>query len=55
MACFIVPATEAVVTTVANKVIKNNEKKSGKAAKNPFAEKLGFLRRGGAHAPSNTR
>jgi hypothetical protein len=43
MACFIVPATEAVVTTVANKVIKNNEKKSGKAAKNPFAEKLGQL------------
>ena len=44
MACFIVPATEAVVTTVANKVIKNKEKKSDKKGSgNPFAEKLGQL------------
>ena len=44
MACFIVPATEAVVTTVANKVIKNKEKKSDKkVSHNPFAEKLGQL------------
>ena len=44
MACFIVPATEAVVTTVANKVIKNKEKRSDKKGSgNPFAEKLGQL------------
>lgn len=44
MACFLVPATEAVVTTVANKIIKNKEKKSDKTnSKNPFAEKLGQL------------
>lgn len=29
MACFIVPATEAIFTTVANKVIKSKELKSG--------------------------
>ena len=44
MACFLVPTTEAVVTTVANKIIKNKEKKSDKTnSKNPFAEKLGQL------------
>ena len=44
MACFIVPATEAVVTTVANKVIKNKEKRSDKKGSGyPFAEKLGQL------------
>ena len=28
MACFLVPATEAIVTTVASKVIKHKEKES---------------------------
>lgn len=34
MACFIVPATEAIVTTVANKIIKNKEKSADKNGKN---------------------
>lgn len=54
MACFIVPAAEAVITTVAEKVIKSKEKKEevkvslseGTAAKKtkiPFSTKLGWL------------
>ena len=53
MACFIVPATEAIVTTIAAKVIKNHEEsvkvnssKSGSAEiseKVPFSRKLGWL------------
>lgn len=45
MACFTVPATEAIITTVAGKIIKNKEKKQGN--ENPekiaFSEKLGWL------------
>lgn len=41
MACFIVPATEAIVTTVAAKVIKNTEKEE--EFKIRFSTKLGWL------------
>ena len=37
MACFVVPATEAIVTTIAKK------KTSGEAVKSPFVKKLGWL------------
>lgn len=54
MACFIVPAAEAVITTVAEKVIKSKEKKEEvkvslsegsvtKKTKIPFSTKLGWL------------
>ena len=43
MACFIVPATEAIVTTVAAKCIRHHEKQSGSKAALPFSEKLGWL------------
>lgn len=56
MACFIVPATEAVVTTVATKIIRSNEHDKTEtfniklpdgsieeAAKTPFSTKLGWL------------
>ncbi len=44
MACFVVPATEAVVTTIITKSVKNKENKSGKApAGIHFSEKLGWL------------
>ena len=52
MACFTVPAAEAIITTVAEKIIKNKEKKlaMGNPAgntidsnKTPFSEKLGWL------------
>lgn len=54
MACFLVPAAEAVITTVAAKVIKSREKEESvkvslsdvsaeKAAKIPFSAKLGWL------------
>lgn len=54
MACFIVPAAEAVITTVAEKVIKAKEKKEevkvslsegsvAKKTKIPFSTKLGWL------------
>ena len=36
MACFTVPATEAIITTVAQKIIKNK-------GDNPFVTKLGWL------------
>ena len=44
MACFIVPATEAVVTTAVSKVIEKKEE-NGKLNKDiiPFSEKLGWL------------
>lgn len=46
MACFIVPATEAIITTVAQKVIKKkegkNDSKSGET-KLRFSEKLKWL------------
>lgn len=52
MACFIVPATEAVITTTVNAVLKHKEKKSDIATDNssedkvthvPFSEKLSKL------------
>ncbi len=54
MGCFLVPATEAVVTTIAEKVIKSKEKKDvdkvsiseeviEKPAKIKFSTKLGWL------------
>ena len=53
MACFLVPMTEAIVATVAKKVIEKKEKKAGvqtvtsadgfKMEKTPFSRKLGWL------------
>ena len=43
MACFLVPTTEAIVTTVVQKVIKKKEEKSGKSDKLGFSEKLKWL------------
>ena len=54
MACFVVPAAEAIVTTVVQKVMEKKEKASGeaevradsaakKAAKLPFSAKLKWL------------
>lgn len=54
MACFLVPAAEAVITTVAEKVMKSKEKEEtvkvsfadgtvGEAAKIKFSTKLGWL------------
>lgn len=46
MACFVVPAGEAVVTTVVEKIIKKKEKKSGEnnsAETIPFSRKLKWL------------
>ena len=53
MACFLVPMTEAIVTTIAQKVIEKKEKKAGVQTvtsadgftmeKTPFSQKLGWL------------
>ena len=53
MACFLVPMTEAIVTTVAKKVIEKKEQKAGAEKvtseagftmeKTPFSKKLGWL------------
>ena len=43
MACFIVPATEAIVTTVAQKVIKKKEGNNKSETKIRFSEKLKWL------------
>lgn len=45
MACFIVPTTEAIVTTIAAKCVKKHEAAapSADAAVIPFSEKLGWL------------
>ena len=43
MACFLVPTTEAIVTTVAQKIIKNKESKTEGEGKIRFSEKLGWL------------
>lgn len=43
MACFIVPATEAIVTTVAQKVIKKKEGDNKSETKLRFSEKLKWL------------
>jgi len=42
MACFIVPAGEAVVTTVVQKVVEKRGKKSG-AISSKWAQRLGWL------------
>ncbi|MGN1119231.1 MAG: hypothetical protein ACI4Q4_02660, partial [Oscillospiraceae bacterium] len=43
MACFIVPATEAIVTTVAQKALKHHEEKTGEETTLHISEKLGWL------------
>ena len=52
MACFTVPATEAIITTIAAKIVKSKEKTAIKVAKPeagddfqkiPFSTKLGWL------------
>lgn len=43
MACFIVPATEAVLTTAAQKLMKKYEKETGKDIHFCFSEKLSSL------------
>lgn len=45
MACVIVPTTEAVITTIATKVVKSKEKEHGveDTMKVPFSTKLGWL------------
>ncbi len=49
MACFLVPTTEAIVTTVAEKIIRSKEEKSEtttaetEVPKVRFSEKLGWL------------
>ena len=53
MACFLVPMTEAIVTTIAQKVMEKKEKKTGiktvtsedgfTMEKTPFSKKLGWL------------
>ncbi len=47
MACFLVPAGEAIVTTVIQKVVENNERKSGAAntreAGGKWSQRLGWL------------
>ncbi|MDD6328047.1 MAG: hypothetical protein Q4D54_04740 [Eubacteriales bacterium] len=45
MACFIVPAAEAVVTTVVAKAVKEKEKETGTKTetKIPFSKKIGWL------------
>lgn len=45
MACFIVPATEAIITTAASRIIKKHEaqKPAEASGKIPFSVKLGWL------------
>lgn len=43
MSCFIVPAAEAVVTTIVTKVVRKSEEKVGAKAALPLSEKLGWL------------
>lgn len=47
MACFLVPAGEAIVTTIIQKVVENNEKKSGVSkiheAGGKWSQRLGWL------------
>ena len=45
MACFVVPAAEAVVTTIVTKVVKSKEKKENTSSekKVPFSHKLSWL------------
>ena len=43
MACFLVPAAEAIVTTAAQKFIEHHEKKTGESLTVDFSEKMGWL------------
>ena len=43
MACFLVPAAEAVVTTVIRKAVKSKEEKDGRELSVRFSDKLGWL------------
>ena len=43
MACFTVPAAEAIITTIAGKIVKNKEIKSGEHPKVLFSTKIGWL------------
>ena len=43
MACFIVPATEAVVTTIVQKAVKKKEDSAGIEKTLRFSEKLKWL------------
>lgn len=48
MACFLVPASEAVITTVAEKIVRSKEKNENNDAANDvpvvhFSQKLGWL------------
>ena len=43
MACFTVPAAEAIITTAAQKIIEHHEKKTGETLSVNFSEKIGWL------------
>lgn len=43
MACFIVPTTEAIITTVAKKVVQSRENAPAEPGVIPFSQKLGWL------------
>ena len=43
MACFLVPTTEAIVTTIVKKSADKTAQKSGKEIKNPFLKKMNLL------------
>ena len=43
MACFIVPTTEAIVTTIVKKTADASAKKENREIKNPFLRKLNLL------------
>ena len=43
MACFIVPAAEAIVTTAVQKIVKRKEDNSGTEKTSRFSEKLSVL------------
>ncbi len=43
MACFIVPTTEAIITTVTKKVVQSKEAAPAEAGTIPFSQKLGWL------------
>jgi len=43
MACFVVPATEAIVTTIIKKTADKKAEKNGAEIKNPFLKKMNWL------------
>lgn len=43
MACFLVPTTEAIVTTIVKKSADRTAQKTGKEIKNPFLKKMNLL------------